>query len=68
VGAAGVAQPRFEIVPAHASSDAIRQAATATGFPCVVKAVSLSASQGVLRADDAAQAMRAATRIRHVLD
>jgi biotin carboxylase len=33
----------------------------------VVKAVSLSASQGVLRADDTAQAVRAAARIRRVL-
>ena len=65
--AAGVAQPRFEIVPAHAPDDAIRQAASATGSPCMVKADSLSASQGVLRADSPAQAVTAATRIRHVL-
>jgi len=65
--AAGVAQPRFEIVPAPAPEDAIRRAAGATGFPCVVKAVSLSASQGILRADDAASAVTAARRIRQVL-
>jgi biotin carboxylase len=65
--AAGVPQPRFEVIPADASDDAIRQASAAVGFPCVVKAVSLSASQGVLRADDAGQAMRAASRIRRVL-
>lgn len=65
--AAGVPQPRFEIIPARASDDAIRQAAAAMGFPCVIKAVSLSASQGVLRADDAGQAVRAATRIRRIL-
>jgi biotin carboxylase len=64
---AGVAQPRYKIVPAHASDAAVRQAAALTGFPCVVKAVSLTASQGVLRADDPAQAVRAATRIRRVL-
>jgi biotin carboxylase len=63
----GVAQPRFEIVPAPAPDPAIRQAAAAIGFPCVVKAVSLSASQGVLLADDADQAVRAAARIRRVL-
>ena len=34
------------------------------GFPCVIKAVSLSASQGVLRAGDAAPAVTAAPRIR----
>jgi biotin carboxylase len=65
--AAGVAQPRFQIVPAHARAAAIRQAAAATGFPCVVKAVSLSASQGVLLAGDADQAVQAAVRIRRVL-
>jgi biotin carboxylase len=65
--AAGVPQPRFENVPAHASGDAIIQAAAATGFPCVIKAVSLSASQGILRADDVDQAVQAATRIRRVL-
>jgi biotin carboxylase len=64
--AAGVPQPRFQIVHA-ATDDAIRQAATAAGFPCVVKAVSLSASQGILRAGDPAAAVTAARRIRHVL-
>jgi biotin carboxylase len=64
--AAGVPQPRFEIVPA-ATGDSVRRAAEAVGFPCVVKAVSLSASQGVLRADDPAAAVTAARRIRHVL-
>jgi len=65
--AAGVPQPRFEIIPADASGDAIRQAAAAAGFPCVIKAVSLSASQGVLRADDDGQAVQAAKRIRQIL-
>ena len=62
---AGVPQPSFRIVPAGAC---VRQAAEAVGFPCVVKAVSLSASQGVLRADDPAAAVRAGDRIRQVLD
>jgi biotin carboxylase len=65
--AAGVAQPRFEIVPAPAPGPAIRQAAAAIGFPCVVKAVSLSASQGVLLANEPDQAVRAAARIRRIL-
>ena len=65
--AAGVAQPRFATVPAAAPEDAIGQAAEAVGFPCVVKAVSLSASQGILRADDQAAAVAAARRIRQVL-
>jgi biotin carboxylase len=63
--AAGVPQPSFRLVPAQ---DSVRRAAEAVGFPCVVKAVSLSASQGVLRADDPAAAVQAADRIRQVLD
>ena len=63
--AAGVPQPSFRIVPAGAC---VRQAAETVGFPCVVKAVSLSASQGVLRADHPAAAAEAARRIRRVLD
>jgi biotin carboxylase len=45
----------------------VQRAAAEVGYPCVVKAVSLSASQGVLRADDPAAAAAAATRIRLVL-
>jgi biotin carboxylase len=63
--AAGVPQPSFRLV---AAGDCVRPAATAVGFPCVVKAVSLSGSQGVLRADDPAAAVEAARRIRQVLD
>lgn len=62
----GVPQPTFEIVPA-ATDDAVQRAARAVGFPCVVKAVSLSASQGILRADDSAAARSAARRIRNIL-
>jgi biotin carboxylase len=65
--AAGVTQPRFTIVPAGAPEDSIRQAAETVGFPCVIKAVSLSASQGIIRADDQAAAITAAGRIRQVL-
>jgi len=64
--AAGVPQPRFRIVPS-ADGGGVRDAAAAVGFPCVVKAVSLSASQGVLRAGDPAAAAAAACRIRSVL-
>jgi ATP-grasp domain len=65
--AAGVAQPAFQVVPAAAPQDAVADAAAQVGFPCVVKAVSLSGSQGVLRADDAAGAAAAAGRIRRIL-
>ena len=63
--AAGVPQPSFRLVPA---GECVRQAAEAIGFPCVLKAVSLSASQGVLRADDPTAAVEAARRIRQILD
>ncbi len=64
---AAVPQPAFRIVPAAASEASLRQAAARVGFPCVVKAVSLSASQGILRADDPAGAVVAAGRIRRIL-
>jgi biotin carboxylase len=74
--AAGVAQPVFRVVPAAqrqdntaaAGEDVLRRAAAEVGCPCVVKACSLSASQGVLRADDPTAAVAAARRIRQVLD
>ena len=65
--AAGVCQPAFQIVRASPGDDAMAKAAAGTGFPCVVKAVSLSGSRGVLRADDEAGAVAAAARIRGVL-
>lgn len=65
---AGIAQPAFRIVPAAASEDSLLQAAArVVGYPCVVKAVSLSASQGILRADDPPAAVAAAERIRRIL-
>jgi biotin carboxylase len=64
---AGVAQPAFRVVPAGATQNALHDAAAQVGFPCVVKAVSLSGSQGVLRADDQAGAVAAARRIRQIL-
>jgi biotin carboxylase len=65
--AARLAQPAFRVVPAAAKEDMLRQAAAEVGAPCVVKASSLSASQGVLRADDPAAAVAAARRVRQVL-
>src|SRR5512132_1727418 len=65
--AAGVAQPAIRVVPADASEAASKQAAAQVGFPCVVKAVSLSGSQGVLRADNQASVVAAAGRIRQIL-
>src|SRR6266571_1269958 len=64
---AGIPQPAFRIVPAAASEVSLRHAAARVGYPCVVKAVSLSASQGILRANDPASAVAAAGRIRRIL-
>lgn len=61
---AGVDQPRFTVVypgedPAVAAED--------VGLPCVVKATTLSASRGVLRADTPEEVLDAIGRIREVL-
>jgi biotin carboxylase len=64
LAAAGVAQPAFQVVEA---GDDVAAAATAVRLPCVVKPVALSASRGVIRADDPAAAAQAAERIRAIL-
>ncbi len=56
--AAGVPQPRFEVVDDEPTGS--------VGFPCVVKPVSLSASRGVIRADDPVSAAIAAARVRAI--
>lgn len=65
--AAAVPQPSFRVVPVRAVERALARAAAEVGFPCVVKAVSLSGSQGVLRADDEVGAFAAARHIRQIL-
>lgn len=61
---AGVPQPRFAPLPAGGDLDA---ALREVGLPCVVKPVSLSASRGVIRANDAGEARAAAERTRAIL-
>jgi len=63
--AAGVAQPRFRAVD---DPGGVPAAAAALGFPVVVKPVGSSASRGVIRADDADAAARAAARVRAIVD
>jgi biotin carboxylase len=55
---AGVAQPDW-----HLGTDL-----AAVGFPCVLKPLTRSGSQGVIRADTEAEAEAAAKRIRAILD
>ncbi len=60
LAAAGVRQPRFSPLPPGAEL-------TGLAFPVVVKPRSLSASRGVIRADDPAALSAAAARIRTML-
>lgn len=63
---AEVPQPAFAALPADAGPEAAAAAAGGLGFPVVVKPVSLSASQGVIRADDPDALARALTRVRAI--
>ena len=63
LSAAGVTQPEFRVVGPGADAGA---AGAELGFPVVVKPVGLSASRGVIRADDRAAARAAAARARAI--
>jgi biotin carboxylase len=60
-----VLQPAFRVLE---RGDDAGAAAGEIGWPVVVKPVSLSASRGVIRADDQAGVESAATRVRAILD
>jgi biotin carboxylase len=62
--AAGLRQPDYRVVGPDAD---VAQLAGEVGLPCVVKPVSLSASRGVIRADDPTAADAAARRVRTIL-
>ncbi len=64
LAAAGVPQPRFW--PVRLDDDPAR-AARDVEFPCVLKPLSLSASRGVIRADDVAEFVTAFHRIAALL-
>jgi biotin carboxylase len=61
LAAAGVPQPVFAAATTDDDAGAV---AAAVGFPVVLKPLDLSASRGVIRADDAGAARAAAARIR----
>jgi biotin carboxylase len=61
---ASLPQPPFRIVPPDID---VVTAATTIGYPCVIKPVSRSASQGVIRVDDPTQAHAAGNRIRAIV-
>jgi biotin carboxylase len=62
---ASIRQPDFRVVPPNGD---VVGAAREIGYPCVVKPMSRSASQGVIRVDDASEAVLAAVRVRAILD
>lgn len=64
MAATGMAQPEVRL--ARPGSD-VAALAREVGLPCVVKAPSLSASRGVIRADDASAAADAADRVRRIM-
>ncbi len=64
LAAASIPQPDFVLVRAGVDPSV---AASEVGYPCVVKPVSRSASQGVIRADDPAGVATAAKRVRDLV-
>jgi biotin carboxylase len=64
LGAAAIPQPPYRVV---APDERVAAAATDIGYPCVVKPLSRSGSQGVIRVDDADQAEAAQSRVRAIV-
>jgi biotin carboxylase len=64
LAAAAVAQPNYGLV---APGQSVAAAAAQVGYPCVVKPVSRSGSQGVIRVDDDVQAVAAVDRVRAIV-
>jgi biotin carboxylase len=65
---AEVTQPAFAELAPGASSTEIAEAVEQVGLPCVVKPTTLSASQGVLRADTYEETVEAVARVRRIAD
>jgi len=64
--AAEVPQPGFAAIPSGAKPDDVARLAESVGLPCVIKPVSLSASQGVLRANSSRDAVSTTRRVRQI--
>jgi biotin carboxylase len=64
LASAGVAQPVYALA---GPDDDVAAVAGALGLPCVLKPLGLSASRGVIRADNRASAARAGERVRAIL-
>ena len=63
--AAGVAAPRFELLTTAADPERVARDAS---YPCVLKPLRLSASRGVIRADDVDGFVAAFERIKRILE
>ncbi len=63
---AGVRSPGYRAVDLD-TPGAVESAAAGVSYPCVLKPLSLSASRGVIRVDDAAAFVAAAARIERIL-
>jgi biotin carboxylase len=64
LAAAAVAQPAYL---ALAPGESVVAATAQVGYPCVIKPVSRSASQGVIRVDDDCEAVAAVERVRAIV-
>ena len=62
LAAAGVRVPEFRVLDLRRPLDL-----SGISFPCVVKPIAMSASRGVIRADDAAQLAAAVERVRAIV-
>ena len=65
LAAAGVAVPRFELLPIAADPERV---AGRAAYPCVLKPLRLSASRGVVRADDPPGFVAAFRRVQAILE
>jgi biotin carboxylase len=67
LGTAEVPQPAFAPIPGDAGPADVARLVETIGLPCVIKPTSLSASQGVLRADTVDDAIVVVDRVRRIV-
>ncbi len=67
LAASAVPQPRYRALPGGSDTSFSAETGAGVGYPCVVKPVSRSASQGVIRADDPVALHAAVERVRSLV-
>jgi biotin carboxylase len=67
LAAGEVPQPLFAALPGDAGPQDVARLVETIGLPCVIKPTTLSASQGVLRADTPAEAVAVVDRVRRIV-